>query len=133
MRNTLAMLILAATLGGCSSSSVLVGKARPPIAPEAVRIYLTPPAKYEEVALLTSSSETSFAITDQGKMNAVMKGLREEAAKHGANGVLIRETGDKNTQGITAVPSANGGFLATSYAVQNKAATGIAIYVPEPN
>lgn len=133
MRGLIAVLGLATLLAGCASSAVLVGKARPAISPDAVRIYLTPPAKYEEVALLTASSEMSWAITEQGKMNAVMQGLKEEAAKYGANGILLRQTGDKSVGGVMVAPSAGGTFMASTYAIENKTGTGVAIYVPETN
>lgn len=127
---SLGILALIAILAGCSTSSVLVGKARPPINPAAVKVYLTAPPKYEEIALVTATSESSWAISDQGKMNAVMEGLKKEAAKVGANGILLRETGDKSTQGFMVAPAYGGTFTAASYAVQNKAATAVAIYVP---
>jgi len=46
-------------LTACASSSILVGKQRPPIDPSQVKVYLTPPAKFEEVALLDASSKSS--------------------------------------------------------------------------
>jgi hypothetical protein len=53
-------LVLLAQLAGCVSSHVLVGTPRPPISPEQVKVYLHPPAKYEEIALLDTSSRASF-------------------------------------------------------------------------
>jgi hypothetical protein len=80
-----------AFLTGCASSHVIVGKVRPPISPDQVQIYLHPPAgKYEEIALLDSSSRNSFSFTAQGKTNAVIIRLKAEAAKLGANGIPRR-------------------------------------------
>src|SRR5258706_14117313 len=85
-----------ATLSGCVTSHVMVGRARPPISPDQVQIYLHPPAgKYEEIALLDTSSRNSFSITAQAKTNAEMQRLKEEAASLGANGILLNAEGDQ--------------------------------------
>ena len=61
-------LVVAFVLVSCSSTShVIVGKTRPPILPADVKVYMKPPARYEEIALLESSSKYSWSITDQGK------------------------------------------------------------------
>ncbi len=71
------LLVFAAVsaLTACASSSILLGTARPPIDPSGVKIYLRPPAKFEEVALLDASSKSSWAISDQGKMDVVVRRL----------------------------------------------------------
>lgn len=124
--------VLAASfLVGCASSSVLVGKARPPIAVSEVKLYLTPPKKFEEIALLQSSSQSSLTFSDQSKMDAVIKRLKEEAAKVGANGVLLRSTGDQ-PGGSIGLGTMNGGFgLGTGIALMHKAGSGVAIHVIE--
>ena len=64
-------------LGGCVSSYVLVGRARPAISPDLVQLYLHPPAgKYEEIAILDTSSRDSFSFTAQGKADAVVVRLK---------------------------------------------------------
>jgi hypothetical protein len=79
-------------VAGCTSTShVMVGKKRPPISPVAVKVYWDPPAEYEKIAILDSSSEWSFKLTQQGQMNAVIERLKKEAAKLGANGVLLQD------------------------------------------
>jgi hypothetical protein len=89
--------LLLSLLVGCASSHVLVGKKRPPISPEQVQVYLQPPAKYEVVALVEASSKSSWAISDQGKMEKVVERLKEEAAALGANGILLQGTGSEST------------------------------------
>src|ERR1700689_4757382 len=92
----LAALIAFAALSGCVSSHVIVGKVRPPISPDQVQLYLHPPAgKYEEVALLDSNSRQSFSFTAQGKTNVVIERLKAEAAKLGANGILLNGVTDQ--------------------------------------
>ena len=116
-------------LFGCASSAIVVGKVRPPISPAQVKLYLNPPKKYEEIALLESSSKASWAISDQGKMNVVIERLKEEAAKIGANGVLLRGTGEQNA-GSVGTASFNGGVaLGISSNIMHKAGNGVAIFV----
>ncbi len=130
-----------ATLAGCVSSHVIVGKVRAPISPDQVQIYLHPPAsRYEEVALLDSSSKHSFSFTAQGKTNAVITRLKEEAAKLGANGIMLNGVSDRAVGSVsTAFGSATAsGNTATGFGVGSsgnvfvKSGSGLAIYV-EPD
>lgn len=133
--------LLVLLLPGCSTSShVMLGQTRPAISPESVRIYMQPPPQYEEVAVLDATSQGSFAITGQQNMDKAIARLKEEAAKLGANGVLLQGVQDQQTGSIgTGVgsssygPSSSTGVgLGGSFAISNKAAHGIAIYVPQP-
>jgi hypothetical protein len=134
---TLAALTVFAALSGCATSYVMVGQARPPISPDQVQIYLHPPAnKYSEIALLDTSSKGSFAITAQGKTNVVMDRLKAEAAKLGANGILLEGVGDQAGGSVgTGYATASGhsafGF-GSSATVFHKKGDGLAIYV-EPD
>jgi len=135
-------LLLAAILlgaGACSTSShVLIGTARPPISPQSVRLYYRPPPKYEEIATLQASSQGSMALTSQQNMDKAIERLKAEAAKLGANGVLLQ--GVHDTQGGSigigggstsyGPGSAVGVGAGGSFALTNKMAQGLAIYVP---
>jgi hypothetical protein len=129
----------ALALLACSTSShVLVGTPRPPISPDSVRIYTQPPPKYEQIAHLDASSQGSFAITSQQNMDKAMARLKEEAAKLGANGILLQGVQDQQTGsiGMGGGNTSFGGNSATgvgvggSFGISNKAVTGLAIYVP---
>ena len=131
---------LALVLLGCSTSShVMIGTAHPPISPESVRIYLQPPEQYEQIATLEASSQGSFALTSQQNMDKAMARLKEEAAKLGANGVLLQGVQDQQSGSIgTGVgsssygPSSSTGVgVGGSFGIYNKAAHGIAIFVPQ--
>jgi hypothetical protein len=120
-------------LGGCASSHVMLGQARPAISPDQVKLYVRPPAKYQEIAVLESSSKNSFAVTQQGKTNKAIERLKEEAAKLGANGVLLQGTGDQyggtvNTGSATATTT-GGTYSGVGVPVMHKAASGVAIFV----
>jgi hypothetical protein len=133
--------LAAAVLTACVSSHIMVGKARAPISPDQVQIYLHPPAKYDEIAVLDTSSRDSFAVTAQGKTNKVIERLKNEAAKLGANGILLQGVGDQAVGSVgtgfgTASASGNsavGVGLGSSAAVFQKEGSGLAIYVyPDP-
>lgn len=81
-------------LSGCASTSkVMIGHARPPIAPEQVQIYVQPPARYQEIALLETHSG-GFTYGEQHKMDEVLGNLKKTAAALGANGVLLESQGN---------------------------------------
>ena len=65
----LIMLMSLSLLCGCASTSshVLVGTQRAPLDPSQVKLYLRPPANYEEIALVSADSRNSFGGSDQRK------------------------------------------------------------------
>lgn len=132
---------LTVLLAACATSSMMVGQARPPIDPSQVRIYNSPPpGGFEEIAVIeTASGPVTYG--EQNKLNAVLQNLREEAAKVGANGVLLQ--GTANGYGGTSVGVGAGGGsyggsgfssggIGVSISPKTKYATGTAIYVPNP-
>lgn len=127
-------------LAGCSTSShVLTGTTRPAITPDSVKIYNEPPqVKYEQIATVTASSQGSFAVGSQQNTDAAIARLKAEAARLGANGVLLKDVQDQHSGSIGigvggssyGGSSASGAAVGGSSAVSNKVATGVAIYVP---
>ena len=88
---TLLLLLAALLLAGCASTSrMMISPARPAIAPEQVRVYIEPPpGRYVEIALLeTASGPLTYG--EQNKTDAVIEKLRAEAARLGANGILLQ-------------------------------------------
>lgn len=127
----LATAVCVTILTGCASSAVVVGQVRPAISPTQVKLYLNPPKKFEQVALLESSSKASWAVSDQGKTDVVIQRLKEEAAKIGANGLLLSGLGNQAVGSVgTANLSGNTAF-GVSAGVFHKAGSGLAIYVTE--
>ena len=135
--------ILSATfallLAGCSTSShVLIGTPRPPIAPEQVRVYAQPPARYEQIASINANSSASLALTGQQNMDKALERMKAEAAKLGANGILLQGVSDAQTGSIgTGVGSSSygahssvGGGVGGSFALTSKVTQGLSIYVP---
>jgi hypothetical protein len=140
LRRGLVLLTFSGILAGCAHSShVLVGTTRPPISPDQVKIYLHPPAKYEEVAVIDATSQGGApAFTDQQKMDKVISRMKTEAAELGANGLLLQAAGDQYAGSIgsgfgsaTAVGnSAYGTGFGVSAGIFLKSGKGLAIYVP---
>ena len=84
---------------GCASgsgSSIITGEVRPAINPAEVRIYLEPPSQYEVIGLVEAYSDVNFS--RQAAQNRLMERLKKRAAKMGANGVLLTDTGSKSSQ-----------------------------------
>jgi hypothetical protein len=104
-----------------------------------VRVYLHPPAQYEEVAIVDASSRGgSPTFTDQQKMNKVIARLKEEAAGLGANGILLEGVGEEQAGTVGTgfgSATANGnsayssGFGLSANAFM-KTGKGLAIFVP---
>ena len=112
IQTLLALVILASTTA-CnvtSGSRVVVGNRRPPIAPESVKIYIRPPAKFEEIAIVSASSKNAFA-SDQSLTDSALLRMKKDAAKLGANGILLSGVG---SQQIGSVGSSFGSASAYS-------------------
>jgi hypothetical protein len=93
----LALVVL--LLGACASGSAIVtGNTRDPIVPEQVKIYLDAPAVFEVVGLVNASSDAGW--TEQGSQDYAIEELKKQAAKLGANGVLLVSSGEKTTTAI---------------------------------
>jgi hypothetical protein len=132
-------LLAVLALFGCVSSHVMIGQARPPISPDQVKIYWHPPEHYDEIALLDTSSRASMSITAQGKTDVVIARLKEQAAKLGANGVLLQGVGDQSAgsvstgygQASATGHSAYASGIGISGNIMIKAGSGVAIYVAQ--
>ena len=124
-RSTLSLLALVVfLLGACASGSAIVtGNTRAPIAPEQVKIYLEPPDGFEVIGLISASSDAGW--TEQGSVDYAVAELKEQAAKLGANGVLLVSSGDKTS---TVVGGYGKGFV-YAVPVTEKTLQGRAIFV----
>jgi hypothetical protein len=133
-------LLALSILTGCAATQALVGHPRTPISPDQVQIYLEAPARYDKIAILESSSELSFALTADGKTEAVIQRLKRAAAKLGANGILLQGISD---EGAASIGAAAGASIYSNHGVadlgiggfstgERKYGSGLAIYV-EPN
>ena len=99
-----------------------------------------PPRPYERIAEVSASSKHSWSFTFEGKAEVVVRRLKEEAGKLGANGVLL--------EGISDAPGAAiGAGVGTGYEgprgtidvgvgastlMLQRYGRGTAIYLPDP-
>jgi hypothetical protein len=133
-------ILLAASLVACVSAPLISGRVRPAIDPAQVRVYTVPPAGYEDIAQLSSASGP-LTYGEQNKLNAAITKLRREAAKLGANGVLLIATEDGYGGGGVSVGGSIGrgggrsfsaGGVGIDITPRQKYARGVAIYVADP-
>ena len=68
---------------------MLVGTARPPIAPSLVTVYSQAPQQFEEIAVLSASAKSMFNAGGQRGTDKVVERLKMEAAQLGANGIIL--------------------------------------------
>jgi hypothetical protein len=132
--------LMSMAVAGCASSQVvLVGPTRPPISADQVRIYLQPPeSKYEQIANLSASSRGSFAFSAADKIEKVIERLKIEAAKLGANGILLHGVGSDSAGSVGAGIGAQSSSGHSPYIdvgvsgfTQPKSGDGVAIYVED--
>jgi predicted aspartyl protease len=124
-------------LTACATSShVLIGTARPAIAPEEVNVLPQVPEQFEEIAEIEASSGASLR-SAQDKLDVAIEGLQKEAARVGANAILL----DDDDPGAPTVSGAvrktstmsDGSRLdagSGSSARLSEFVRGLAIYVP---
>jgi len=125
-------MLIAALMAGCATGAAIVtGVKRTPIDPSQVRIYSSPPASYEEVAIISSNSYWSWAWHEQAKMDTATRELREKAAKLGANGVVLKNVGNAAISAGGGGMGIGAGMFAGGGVVNNMTTLdGVAIYVP---
>ena len=93
------LIILPFIIVACASGSAIVtGIKRNPITPDQVKIYLESPSDYEIIGIVNASSDAGW--TEQGSMDYALEELKKQAAKLGANGVILEHSGEKNTSTV---------------------------------
>ena len=124
--NLYIIVVLITFLNACASgSSIVTGTVRAPIDFNQVKLYLDAPEKYETVGIVKASSDAGW--TEQGSQDYAVQELKKQAAKLGANGVLLTTTGE-NTSAIIGTYSNGGTYVIP---VSEQTVTGRAIYVSE--
>ena len=124
------LIILLLIVGCYPVSHMIVGDAREPISPYEVKVYLNFPEEYETIALIEASSEFAFKdpsinITWQSKSDKIIERLKIEASNLGANGIVIKNTANKNKQNVT-FDNENGGKVTNTHF---KVGTATAIFI----
>ena len=116
--------ILVLLISACATgSSIVTGEKRAPIDFNLVKLYLETPANYEVIGLVKASSDAGW--TEQDSVDSAIEELKKQAAKLGANGVLLMATGEQTT--MIMVDNGYGGFY--SIPSTDQTVSGKAIYV----
>lgn len=122
-RTSVLFLCLLTWVGCATGSSIVTGTVRPAINSNDVKLYLDPPVEYETIGIVDASSEVKFS--SQAATDRTIKELKKQAAKIGANGILITNTESKSGE---VVGFSSGGVFYGD-ASETKTAKGRAIYV----
>jgi len=125
MKYSLYLLAVILLFSCASGSHVVTGTARFPIDPTLVKLYIEKPVYYEVIGMVEASSDAGW--TAQGSQNYAIEELKKQAAKMGANGILLNATGTKSSTMV-------GGYgTGTIWAipVEAKTVSGVAIFVSE--
>ena len=126
MLRSILLIGLITFISACASSShLLVGEKRTPIPFTEVKIFAKPPETYEAIAIIDASSKNSFVFTEQQKMDAALVKLKKEAAKLGANGIILGSINDE--QVLVPITQPNGTITYSSGS--HKILKATAIYV----
>ena len=94
----LTIAIISLVISGCTitdSSSIVTGEARSATNPETIKIYRQAPAKYQEIGIIYSSAGHDFR-SDSGILDSAIEALKIEAAKLGANGIILSDINQRD-------------------------------------
>lgn len=84
-------------LAGCTTSTQRVtGRVRTSVSPQEVRVYTQSPASFEEVAVLSASRRALLGGGERA-IAKVIGTMKLQAAKLGANGLLLEDFSDSQT------------------------------------
>ncbi len=116
-----AAILSAAIVSACAEgTTVVTGQQRPAINPEQVKLYSQPPqSSYEVIGLVRASSGNGW--TDQQPIDYAVTELKKQAAKVGANGVVIGSTGAQ-TGGFVMIDN-------VAYPYDEQTVSGTAVFV----
>ena len=121
--NAITVIFLFTVLFSCATgSSIITGTKRPAISASEVKLYLEPPTEYETIGIVNASGDVEFS--EQAAQDRVLNKLKSQAAKVGANGVLLFSTETKTGETFIMI---SGAFYPVS--TKKIAAQAKAIYV----
>lgn len=120
------ILLMIPLLNACASgSSIITGAVRTPLEINQVQLYLVAPEKYETIGIVKASSDVSWM--GQDSQHYAVEELKKQAAKLGANGVLLVTTEKK----VPVTIDTNASDAVDASPTSEKSVIGKAIYVKE--
>ncbi|MEL0637326.1 MULTISPECIES: hypothetical protein [Marinomonas] len=134
----LSILIVPFYLLGCASGSYeLTGNKRPAIKPEQVTIFShKPDFTYERLGKVKASSEKGFS--DAGRLEKAKEELKDQAAKIGANGIILDSISEGSFQslgtglGLSLGTGGLGASIGSGFSLPKAKVSGEAIFYSEP-
>lgn len=125
-RYGMALAMLVPVLSGCATGAIVsTGAQRAPTKAAQVKVYLDAPAQYETLGYVEAKTDVS-AIVPQASQNILFDGLKSQAAKLGANGVILIGT-EEQTENV--FPYQNPRSKSVPLSLVMKIAKGKAIHV----
>ncbi|GIU49095.1 hypothetical protein [Shewanella algidipiscicola] len=99
----LIVVLTIAITSGCTimdGNAIVTGNTRPAISANEVRLYRSAPEEFEEIAIVSASAGHDFKKSST-LMNEAIQRLKEEAAKVGANGVILTNINERDAPSVT--------------------------------
>ncbi|WP_286822739.1 MULTISPECIES: hypothetical protein [unclassified Idiomarina] len=90
-------------MSGCTvmdGNATITGNTRPAISPSEVHVYRAKPDNFEEIAIVSASAGHDFKKSST-LMNETIQRLKEEAAKVGANGLILTKIDERDAPSVT--------------------------------
>lgn len=130
---------------GCTiidGNAIVTGDTKAAISSEQVRLYRSAPESYKEIAFVSASAGHDFK-KGSSLLKSAIERLKQEAAKIGANGVIVTEINERDEPNVTTSYGsaiamsnsgsayANGNVLSISRGDAYTRVKGIAVYVPQ--
>ena len=100
LRITITIFVIT-VLFGCvtaTGSVIITGQVMPAVDPKEVKIYLNPPLQYETIGLVEASCEKDLSA--QKTQDMIIDELKKQAAKIGANGIILANIEDRSSGGV---------------------------------
>ncbi|ALM66747.1 hypothetical protein FORC4_1774 [Vibrio parahaemolyticus] len=120
------VVVVLSFLNACASGSAIVtGVKRPALDFNQVRLYLEAPEQYETIGIVKASSDAG--ITQQASQDYAVEELKKQAAKIGANGVILTTAGERTSSIIST--NADGSIYTIPVSAQT--VSGKAVFVTE--
>ena len=115
----LLLALITVLISGCTitdSASIVTGEARTATNPVTIKIYRKAPAEYQEIGIVYSSAGHDFR-SDSGLLDSAVDALKVEAAKLGANGIILgnvnQRDGAQSVIGTSTTTSYNANGVST--------------------
>jgi hypothetical protein len=111
--------------GFASAGTIIVGEVRPAINPDRVKVYWDAPRKYDRIAIITKGSGGSWVFSDSNEVDTAIARIRTEAAKLGANGIILTAI-ENHSGGGVSIGVGGFGFPSNHVAIGG----GTTVYAP---